>query len=61
MVVLSPTNAVGCGILGWYQSKRQAFKLFNDYRSFCWPAGPLFVNVVINVHLIPHAIQRLNH
>jgi hypothetical protein len=33
-------KTVGCGTLRWYQSPRQAFKLFNKYAGFRWRAGP---------------------
>jgi hypothetical protein len=34
-IVLNPGNTVGGGIHRWYQSGRQAFKLFNKNAGFC--------------------------
>jgi hypothetical protein len=33
-LILNATNALGGGIHKWYQSERQALKLFNEYTGF---------------------------
>jgi hypothetical protein len=34
------TKYIYGGIHRWYQSGRQAFKLFNEYKGFWWQAIP---------------------
>src|SRR5580693_2669145 len=48
----NPANTLGGGIHRWYQSERQAFKLFNKYAGFWWRAGPRVGCASKNKHLI---------
>src|SRR5438445_10440440 len=54
---------VGCGIHRWYQLKRQAFKLFNEYAGFCNRACPLFgrANVRFSITLFLKAARVATH